>query len=161
MLPIRHACQNYNVNTDKELIILDSETRRKSLFYSFLDYYLAYREQKTAPTNLTFVAQQLLKCLDENNGKTDYMRKYDAKRYKQGTPIGQLDGVFVTIEEEMDIQGCEARGSTKFVNVGKPAERDTNVPQRLRESGAITVDYAVMNEMSGNTFTVNPNKVHF
>ncbi|KAI8143843.1 hypothetical protein BJV82DRAFT_668284 [Fennellomyces sp. T-0311] len=56
----------------------------------------------------------------------------------------------------MDVQGYETRGNTKFVNVGKPAERDATVPQRLRESGAIVVGHAVMNEMGEVTLTVNP-----
>ncbi|KAI8143844.1 amidase signature domain-containing protein, partial [Fennellomyces sp. T-0311] len=165
LLPIPQSYKNQNGNSGKELITLDSESRSKSPFYSFWDYHLAYQEQKTTPTK---VAQLLVEALEEGNDKHHWMRSFDAKsvleqaeasteRYKQGNPISQLDGVLVTIKEEMDVQGHETKGGSAFINVGTPAEHDATVPQRLREAGAIIVGHTVMNELGWDTFTVNPN----
>ena len=69
------------------------------------------------------------------------------ERYKQGNPISQLDGVFVSIKEEMNVQGFETKGGTDFINHGKPAEYDAEVVQRLRNAGAIILGHAVMQEL--------------
>ena len=53
--PIPQTYKKHNVNFDKEAIAgLDSESRSKSPFYSFWDYHLAYREQKTTPTKVGY-----------------------------------------------------------------------------------------------------------
>ncbi|KAI9270707.1 amidase signature domain-containing protein [Phascolomyces articulosus] len=166
-IPHEHKHSSSNVeNTTPSSFTLNIETKSKSPFYSFWDYHLAYKEQKTTPTK---VAQALLKVLEESNPKYHWMRaimKTDSvlnqaaestTRYKDGKPLSQLDGVFVSIKEEMNIQGFETKGGTSFINNEKPAESDAEVVRRLREAGAIIIGQTVMQELGWDVFTVNPN----
>ncbi|KAI9493346.1 amidase signature domain-containing protein, partial [Zychaea mexicana] len=168
LLPIPHKHKHSSSSessSETSLTTLSSETRSKSPFYSFWDYHLAYKDLKTTPTK---VAQLLLKIVEERNPKGHWLRTFDAKRvldqaaasterYGQGNPLSQLDGVFVTIKEEMDVQGFETKGGSAFINDGKPAGCDAEVVKRLRKSGAIILGHTVMQELGWDVFTVNPN----
>lgn len=102
------------------------------------------------------VAERLLGVLEDTK-KHHWMRaivhdiadqaKAATERYKQGKPLSQLDGVFVSLKEEMDIKGLETQAGTAFINQGKPATRDSTVAARLRAAGAIIVGHAVMHEI--------------
>jgi Asp-tRNA(Asn)/Glu-tRNA(Gln) amidotransferase A subunit family amidase len=78
-------------------------------------------------------------------------------RYKSKNPLSQLDGVFVAVKEEVDIQGLETKSGTSFINDEKPALQDSTIVAKLKKSGAIVVGSTVMNELGWDTFTVNPN----
>lgn len=79
------------------------------------------------------------------------------ERYKQHQPLSQLDGVFISIKEEMDIKGLETKVGTNFINNGQPAVEDATLVSKLRRAGAIIVGSTVMNELGWDTFSVNPN----
>ncbi|KAI7859245.1 amidase signature domain-containing protein, partial [Circinella umbellata] len=170
LLPIPHDhkhsfSRNQNENNTSLVAQLKYENKSNSPFYSFWDYHIAYNEQQITPTK---VAQSLLKILEESNSKYHWMRSINpnkiieeaaasTERYKQGNPISPLDGVFVSIKEEMNVQGFETKGGTSFINDGKPAEYDAEVVQRLRNAGAIILGHVVMQELGWDVFTVNPN----
>lgn len=79
------------------------------------------------------------------------------ERYKQQSPLSQMDGVFISIKEEMDIQGLETKLGTSFINDNQPATEDATIVAKLRRAGAIIVGSTVMNELGWDTFSVNPN----
>lgn len=86
------------------------------------------------------------------------MRTYDGQklidqaaesteRYRQGKPLSPLDGVFISIKEEISIAGFESKAGTSFLNDGQPAQEDSVIIKRLREAGAIIAGHTVMNEL--------------
>lgn len=95
---------------------------------------------------MRFICQDILKQAEEST-----------ERYKQNTSFSQLDGVFVTVKEEMDIKGLETKVGTCFINDGAPAAEDSTLVTNLRKAGAIIIGSTVMNELGWDTFTVNPN----
>lgn len=145
------------------MLSLDSTNKSESPFLSFWDYHDAYTTFKTTPTK---VAESLLVKLEESKS-LNYMRflckdilqqaEKSTLRYKSGTPLSQLDGVFVSVKEEVDIQGLETKAGTSFLNDGNPAPHDATLVKKLRKAGAIVVGSTVMNELGWDTFTVNPN----
>ncbi|RCH90325.1 hypothetical protein CU098_008403 [Rhizopus stolonifer] len=163
MVPIDLKEIHHNTNLDEPLLSLDSTNKSESPFLSFWDYHDAYTTFKTTPTK---VAESLLVKLEESKS-LNYMRflckdilqqaEKSTLRYKSGTPLSQLDGVFVSVKEEVDIQGLETKAGTSFLNDGNPAPHDATLVKKLRKAGAIVVGSTVMNELGWDTFTVNPN----
>ncbi|KAI8079056.1 amidase signature domain-containing protein [Gilbertella persicaria] len=152
-------------NTENTTFVskLNPEHKSVSPFLSFWDYHTAYSEFKTTPTQ---VAQALKSKLDQSKDMhwirfyvDDLMEQAErsSQRYKQEAPLSQMDGVFVAIKEELDIQGLETKVGTCFVDDGQPAKEDATLVTKLREAGAIIVGSTVMNELGWDTFTVNPN----
>lgn len=95
---------------------------------------------------MRFNCQDILKQANEST-----------ERYKLNKPLSQLDGVFVAVKEELDIQGLETKVGTCFINNGTPATEDATLVSKLRKAGAIIIGSTVMNELGWDTFTVNPN----
>ncbi|KAI9030176.1 amidase signature domain-containing protein [Phycomyces nitens] len=144
-------------------ITLDESQRSISPFLSFWDYHDAYKSHKTTPFE---VAQILLAKLEETK-QSHWIRSFDkdsilaqakesTDRYNRGESLGQLDGVFVSIKEEMAIKGFETKCGTSFIHDGQPEEEDSAIVKRLRAAGAIVGCQAVMNELGWDTFSVNP-----
>jgi Asp-tRNA(Asn)/Glu-tRNA(Gln) amidotransferase A subunit family amidase len=133
---------------------LDLEKRSKSPFLSFWDYHMAYKSFKTTPSQ---VARNLIKVLDEKNKTINAIRfishdildqaEESTRRYKAGCPLGQMDGVFVTVKEEIGIKGFEMKLGTTFINDGNPCREDSTIITKLRAAGAIIVGSAIMNEL--------------
>ena len=140
---------------------MDAKHKSISSFSSFWDYHEAYTQFNTTPTK---VAEKLVLKL-ENSKASNYIRfvcqdiaeqaKASTERYKSQKPLSQMDGVFVSIKEELDIKGLETKVGTCFINDGNPATEDSTIVTRLREAGAIIIGSAVMNELGWDTFTVN------
>ncbi|KAI9480532.1 MAG: amidase signature domain-containing protein [Benjaminiella poitrasii] len=163
-IPLDYINPVKDVQVDShEVPKLNSDHRSKSPFLSFWDYHQAYSQFKTTPTK---VAENLTIQLD-NSKHMNWMRFYtkdlmeqaeaSTERYRQHAPLSQMDGVFVTIKEEMDVKGLETKLGTSFINDGKPAVEDATLVAKLRQAGAIIMGSTVMNELGWDTFTVNPN----
>jgi len=126
-------------------------------------YHEAYTQFKTTPTE---VANKMLVALKKSKSMNwmrfsvqDIVQQAEAstERYKQQNALSQLDGVFISIKEEMDIQGLETKVGTNFINNGQPATEDATLVSKLKQAGAIIVGSTVMNELGWDTFSVNPN----
>ncbi|KAG2208303.1 hypothetical protein INT47_006159, partial [Mucor saturninus] len=148
---------------DQPILRLDPEHKSVSPFLSFWDYHEAYSQFKTTPTE---IAQKLLIKLDKSK-QMNWMRficqdileqaEESTERYKSNTARSQMEGVFVTIKEELDIKGLETKVGTCFINDGTPAAEDSTLVTKLRKAGAIIIGATAMNELGWDTFTVNPN----
>jgi Asp-tRNA(Asn)/Glu-tRNA(Gln) amidotransferase A subunit family amidase len=147
----------------QEIPKLDAEQKSVSPFLSFWNYHVAYTQFKTTPTN---VAKNMLSAL-KNSKSMNWMRfsvqdiiqqaEASTERYKQQSPLSQMDGVFISVKEEMDIQGLETKAGTSFINDNQPATEDATLVAKLRRAGVIIVGSTVMNELGWDTFSVNPN----
>ncbi|KAI7905528.1 amidase signature domain-containing protein [Cokeromyces recurvatus] len=147
----------------KEIPKLDPNHKSTSPFLSFWDYHEAYTQFKTTPTK---VAKNLMNQLEKSRSM-NWVRFYtqdileqakaSTERYKQHAPLSQIDGVFITIKEEINIKDLETKLGTSFISDHQPATDDATLVTKLRNAGAIIVGSTVMNELGWDTFTVNPN----
>jgi Asp-tRNA(Asn)/Glu-tRNA(Gln) amidotransferase A subunit family amidase len=78
-----------------------------------------------------------------------------AARWREGRPIGPLDGVPVAIKDEVDVEGYSTTLGTRVRQVG-PAARDATAVARLRAAGALIVGKANMHEIGINVTGLNP-----
>ncbi|KAI8979361.1 amidase signature domain-containing protein [Mycotypha africana] len=164
-LPIPSDCfhEPKNALFDPEIPRLNPEHKSQSPFLSFWDYHEAYCNFTTTPTE---VAEKLLEQLKKSQ-RMSWVRfvaddileqaKQSTERYKQNAFRSQMDGCFMSVKEEVDIQGLETKVGTCFINDGRPAEKDATLVRKLRNAGVIIVGSAVMNELGWDTFSVNPN----
>ncbi|ORE22303.1 amidase signature enzyme [Rhizopus microsporus] len=148
---------------DEPSFHLNAANKSVSQFLSFWDFHKAYTEFKTTPTE---VAERLLVKIEQSKDLNwirfltkDIMQQAEesTRRYKEKKPLSQLDGVFVAVKEELDIQGLETKVGTCFINDDNPASQDSTIVSRLKNAGAIVVGSTVMNELGWDTFSVNPN----
>jgi Asp-tRNA(Asn)/Glu-tRNA(Gln) amidotransferase A subunit family amidase len=132
-------------------------------FLSFWDYHEAYTQFKTTPL---LVARQIIDKLKESHDMhwirfqcQDILDQAEAstKRYERKAPLSQMDGCFITIKEELDIQGLETKIGTKFINNDQPASDDATLVTKLKGAGVIVIGSAVMNELGWDVLSVNPN----
>ncbi|KAI8990016.1 amidase signature domain-containing protein [Pilobolus umbonatus] len=162
-IPVDNISPSDGVISNKAILTLNAEHKSISPFPSFWDYHQAYTENKTSPLE---VANKLLEKLRETENMhwirfmtDDILKQAEAstERYQSHLPLSQLDGVFVTVKEEVDIKHLETKAGTSFINNGNPAQEDGTLVSRLRKAGAIIIGSAVMNELGWDTFSVNPN----
>ncbi|KAI8875832.1 amidase signature enzyme, partial [Backusella circina FSU 941] len=143
---------------------LDPNYKSRSPYLSFWDYHDAYMRQDITPVQ---VAERLLDTIDRHNKEMHWIRfldkdvltraKESTERYKSGAPLSQLDGVFVSVKESLNVKGIESKMGTSFINDGEEAQSDSTVVAKLRRAGAIIIGSSIMDELGWNTFTVNPN----
>src|SRR3954452_15785782 len=69
--------------------------------------------------------------------------KASAERWAKGTPLGPLDGVPVTVKENIASKGVPMPLGTAAMPL-KPFEQDSPAPARLREAGAIIYSKTTM-----------------
>ena len=121
--------------------------------YSIADYHTAYRAGKVTPST---VARALLDLISTSDHGVAFLtvRKQQALaeaeqstvRYKEGKPLGVLDGVPVAVKDEVDLDGCEkSLGSARsFTRIGGGTSWCV---QKWKEAGAIIIGKTNMHEL--------------
>lgn len=71
-------------------------------------------------------------------------RASDARRHADGQPIGRLDGVPLSIKDNIDIAGLPT--SCGLPGAREPAQRDAAVVERLRGAGAVILGKTTLDE---------------
>ncbi len=135
-------------------------------FNSITDYARAYREGIITPAE---VAERFLQSAGESDkgsrplrafialDREDMMRQAEAsvKRFKEGKPLGLLDGVPVTIKDQFSVRGYPATVGTRFMGTS-PAAADAAPVARLREAGAVIAGKTNMHELGLGVTGLNP-----
>lgn len=135
----------------------------------------AYQAGKTTPLGVTKRALTAARELGARRPSVGPILDYDEKgalrdaelataRYKEGRPLGPLDGVPVVIKEEMGIRGLPRLSGTAFGDP-TPCAEDATVVERLRAAGAIILGTTPMTEYGmtptgANPFRVMPRNPH-
>jgi aspartyl-tRNA(Asn)/glutamyl-tRNA(Gln) amidotransferase subunit A len=78
------------------------------------------------------------------------------RRSTDGTTLGPLDGVIVSIKDLFDVAGEPTRAGSKILADAPPAASDAPVVQRLRDAGAIIVGKTNMSEFAFTGVGANP-----
>jgi aspartyl-tRNA(Asn)/glutamyl-tRNA(Gln) amidotransferase subunit A len=122
-----------------------------------------YRAGDVSPME---VARDMLRRVEDTQPAINAMVHTDAERtlvqarasedrWRHGEPAGLLDGVPVTIKDELDVAGWPTRdGSRAFLNA-PPAAEDSPVVARLREQGAVILGKTAMPEFGCRAVTVS------
>jgi len=147
--------------------LADEPERRDGFhFRSAADFARAYREHRTNPAD---VAERLIRCIAESNAGPRPLRailasrrddvfaqaEASARRWREGKPLGPLDGVPIAVKDELDQRGYGSAAGTQFLG-RTPASRDATVVERLRERGALLFGKANMQEIGIGVTGINP-----
>ncbi|PGH28186.1 hypothetical protein AJ80_00076 [Polytolypa hystricis UAMH7299] len=137
-------------------------------YYTSADYHALYLSGELTPTA---VAEALLPLIRRDtspagehsiafiDSKVDIVRAAAAastERYKNGNPLGPLDGVPVAIKDEVDIEGYKRTLGTKLDFTGANCTTVWCVKQ-WEQAGAIVVGKTTMHELGLDTTNNNPN----
>ncbi len=125
--------------------------------YTSADFCNAYRNNETTPTE---VAKRIIAAVEQSNqakpplravvqlNHDDILSQAEAstQRWKEGKPLGPLDGVPVSVKAELDQIGYGTTVGTSFL--GKtPATQDATPVARLRAAGALLIGKTNMHEI--------------
>ncbi|GME36503.1 ubiquitin-protein ligase sel1 ubx2 [Neofusicoccum parvum] len=141
-------------------------------FHSIHDYHDAYKTGRTTPTA---VVEALLPLIRRDVPKpTPHATAWvelredlilsaaaaSTARYAAGKPLGVLDGVPVSVKDEVDLAGYHKRiGTLRDFSHGGRAETSFCVAQ-WEAAGAVVVGKLTMHELGLDTTNNNPNANH-
>jgi aspartyl-tRNA(Asn)/glutamyl-tRNA(Gln) amidotransferase subunit A len=78
------------------------------------------------------------------------------KRAREGTSLGPLDGVIVSIKDLFDVAGEPTRAGSRILEDSLPAKENAPVVRRLRDAGAVIVGKTNMSELAFTGVGANP-----
>lgn len=134
-------------------------------FETTADFYHAYRSGQADPL---VVAERFLVAadrLDTGDGAMHIFIERHAnnvlaqahasrERYRRNSPLGPLDGVPVSVKDELDVEGHHTTVGTRFLK--NLATSDAATVARLRKAGAIILGKVNMHEIGIDTSGFNP-----
>ncbi len=126
----------------------------------------AYGSGRCSPVD---VARRVLSCIEASEQGERPLRLFiaqqpddllqqaerSAARYREGAPLGPLDGVPVAVKDELDQQGYPTTVGTRVLGTA-PAAHDAEAASRLRRAGALLVGKANMHEIGMGVTGLNP-----
>lgn len=137
-------------------------------FWSVKDFHDAYLAKKLTPTAVVNALLPLIRrdVPNRNEHSTAFLAsrvdliqaaaEASTKRYEEGNPLGVLDGIPISIKDEVDIKGYKkCMGSKKDFTL-KTDETSWCV-KKWEEAGAIVVGKTNMHEIGLDTTNNNPN----
>ena len=130
---------------------------------SATDLARSYRAGETSPVA---ILEATLARLEDVNGTLNAVvtldrdgaaaqAKASAARWKAGTPLGPLDGVPVTVKDNIPVAGLRSTWGSRLYGEWLP-ERDETPVLRLREAGAVILGKTNVPEMTLQGYTSNP-----
>ncbi|KAL5397570.1 hypothetical protein PMIN02_002210 [Paraphaeosphaeria minitans] len=138
-------------------------------FYTVADYYDAFKSGRLTPSDVVETLLPLIRrdVPDRSPHSTAFIdSKVDAireaaeastKRWKDGKPLGTLDGVPFGAKDDLDVKGYKRYiGATKDYTDGKEVETSWCVA-KVEEAGGIMVGKLSMHELGMDTTNNNSN----
>lgn len=126
-----------------------TESRTGWNFYSIADYHKAYRSGKTTPTAVVEALLPIIlrdgeksshhstAWLDSNVMLVKAAAAESTKRWKEGKPLGILDGVPFGAKDEADVQGYYKKKMGSTLNWNNPLDSTSWCVLKWEEVGAI------------------------
>jgi len=130
------------------------------------DYETAYLSGRVTPLQ---VAERVIEAIADSDARPQPLRaivaclqedvmaqaRASARRFREGRPLGILDGVPVAVKEEFDMVPYPTTVGTRFLGAS-PVTRDAATVARLRAAGALLVGKANMHEIGIGVTGLNP-----
>ena len=152
----------YPVESESAVIeSLPAPTKRRDSeggYYTSADYHALYKSGELTPTAVVEALLPLIRRDTSPPGehsvafiesKVDIIRAAAAastERYKNGKPLGPLDGVPIAVKDEVDIQGYKRTLGTKMDWTGKLNQTSWCV-KKWEEAGAVIIGKTTMHEL--------------
>ncbi len=162
----RLASFNESVSTplDLESLVKSAKPTSGFAFESAADFYEAYRSGRADPVIVAerfLVAAERLDTgsgamhifIERNGDRVLAEARASRERYRQNAPLGPLDGVPITVKDEIDVEGYHTTVGTRFLK--NLATSDAASVARLRKAGAIVLGKVNMYEIGIDTSGFN------
>lgn len=167
--PVHEVTEYAKVSATLPLDKLPSQGKNSSKGFHFNtinEYHRLYSEGKTTPKE---VARNLIEAIIESEKGNKPLRAFLAynpknimnqaeaseERFRNGKPFSILDGVPITIKDQLDVRDYPTVMGTGFLE-NTQATKDSTVTMRLRATGAIIAGKTNMQEMGMGVTGLNP-----
>lgn len=125
----------------------------------------AYRERASDPVRVARLVAKAIERFDAGSEAMGFFISRDpektladaqasADRWNKGKPLSVLDGVPVTIKDELDVAGLPTTWGTRYRHELPAA--DSTVVARLKAAGAVVLGKVNMHEIGISTVGINP-----
>ncbi|PKX93841.1 amidase [Aspergillus novofumigatus IBT 16806] len=125
-------------------------------YYTSADYHALYKSGKLTPTAVVEALLPLIRRDVRPPGSTRSPLWNRSQRYKQGQPLGPLDGVPVAVKDEVHVEG-HRRNLGSNLDFKGGFEGTSWCVQKWEEAGAIIIGKTTMHELGLDTTNNNPN----
>ncbi|KAG7141204.1 Fatty acid amide hydrolase like protein [Verticillium longisporum] len=152
-LPNRDG-ENAELSLDFGLDLKTPAPESKGRYLSSVDYQTLYRDGTLTPLD---VVSALLPLTRRN--QTPENKYQNAWRWAEGKPLGPLDGVPVSVKDDIDVEGYVSHMGLRYYPKLPffAAAKETAGPIRaLEAAGAIVVAKNAMHELGSDTSGCNP-----
>ncbi|KAL5335336.1 amidase signature domain-containing protein [Aspergillus crustosus] len=147
------------------------DTRRKgdTGYYTSADYHALYKSGDLTPTTVVDALLSVIRrdtnppgrhsvaFLEHVIEKSRAAAAASTERYKIGKPFGPLDGIPVTVKDEVHMEGYRRTLGTKLDFTGDFAGSTSWCVKKWEEAGAIVIGKSTMHELGLDTTNNNPN----
>lgn len=137
------------------------EARRKgdAGYYTTADYHALYRSGELTPTAVVDALLSVTRRDTEPPGKHSVAflecaiekartaAEASTQRYKNGKPLGPLDGIPVTVKDEVHMEGYRRTLGTKMDFTGESAGSTSWCVKKWEDAGAIVIGKSTMHEL--------------
>ncbi|KAG7131877.1 Fatty acid amide hydrolase like protein [Verticillium longisporum] len=171
-LPIRGE-ENTELDLDFGLDLKTPAPEAKGRYLSSVDYQTLYRDGTLTPLDVVSALLPLTRRnqTPENKYQNAWVDSYDnewrareaaeasTKRWAEGKPLGPLDGVPVSVKDDIDVEGYVSHMGLRYYPKLPffAAAKETAGPIRaLEAAGAIVVAKNAMHELGSDTSGCNP-----
>ena len=150
---------SFSKKGDSATAVKSVSSDKKSLFNpeTAFDFHKAYLEGKTSPVDVAMRLLDIIRSIEESAVP---LRPYiaweekelvkqanaSAERFSKGKPLSILDGVPVSVKDELDMLPFKTMIGTKFYS-NKIPEQDATSVSRLRSAGALMIGKTNMHEI--------------
>ncbi|KAF1971684.1 glutamyl-tRNA amidotransferas-like protein subunit A [Bimuria novae-zelandiae CBS 107.79] len=138
-------------------------------FYTIADYHEAYKSGRLTPSDVVEALLPLIRrdaanrsphstaFIDTRVDLVTQAAEASTRRWKEGKPLGVLDGVPFGAKDDLDVKGYKRyNGTTKDYTEGEEVETSWCVT-KVEEAGGIMVGKMSMHELGMDTTNNNPN----
>lgn len=167
--PVTSPVPHTSWSTVASVAVIQDAGRTRSRGFAFStvkDYVDAYRGGSATPEQ---VAERALAAIRASDAGDPAMRFFIAvdpeavltqaressRRWREGRPLGALDGVPVAVKDELDALPYPTTVGTRFLG-REPAREDSTVVARVRAAGAVILGKANMHEVGMGVTGQNP-----
>ncbi|KAL2847969.1 amidase signature domain-containing protein [Aspergillus pseudodeflectus] len=138
-------------------------------YYTSADYHALYTSGELTPTAVVDAILPVVRRDTNPPGKHSIAflecavekaraaAEESTQRYKNGQPLGPLDGIPVTVKDEVHMEGYRRTLGTKMDFTGDFAGSTSWCVKKWEEAGAIVIAKSTMHELGLDTTNNNPN----
>ncbi|KAL2796100.1 amidase signature domain-containing protein [Aspergillus keveii] len=165
VIPVHHG----TTTASQELPVPITRRSGDNGYYTSVDYHALYTSGELTPTAVVDAILPVVRRDTNPPGKHSIAflecavekaraaAEASTQRYKNGQPLGPLDGIPVTVKDEVHMEGYRRTLGTKMDFTGDFAGSTSWCVKKWEEAGAIVIAKSTMHELGLDTTNNNPN----